>query len=438
MGESKMSQIEPISQNSVVSNDPNQTQNENPGAARYGDPRFSPRDGPQLDPPNVCETCPYTIAALEHDKCQFTVYDLIFRNLVLLLARAQGWEVKENKRDIWIKLDKMNLQLGLDSVTIYTNEPEDLSWIGKWVEDNFSAIYHDIPGLVRRVTHPLVIGQDESTIIIFDEKTKEAIDQVIDPHKKPDGVLYLKSPNAITPGLKIYCRKDTGLMRCELVSNNKTQVSSAVRMRHDLLTLLTKIGAQPGLFWDFISTYYSSVIHQEEFSNFFNAISEVKSLVEQTNDRLNAKLDEVIDRFTHHHLENERTVKREKDPDDAVLVDIDGFLQGIPEEDFTFDGVCRHLTEHFNLPDGAARFFMTAYGLWASTLFRGMILIDSVRSEIIRRFGEGAVQSESIPYYLQRLRAKGLLAEKPGYDIWFSRAGTLLCKKLNAQYQRGC
>jgi len=433
-----MSQIEAITKKNFDSNDTEQTQNQNPGAARYGDPCFSPRDTPQSDPSNVCETCPYTLAALEHDKCQFTIYDRIFRNLLLLLAPVKRWEVKENKRDTWIKLDKMNIQLGLDSVTIYTDEPGNLSWIGQWVENNFSTIYHDIPGLVRRVTHPLVIGQDESTLIIYDEKTREAIDQVIDPHKKPDGVLYLRSPNAITPGLKIYCRKDTGLMRCELVSNNKTQVSSAVFMRHELLTLLTKIAAQPGVFCDFISRYYSSVIYQKEFSNFFNAISEVKFLVEQTNDRLNSKLDEVMDRFTHQHLENEDNMEQTKDPGNGVLNEIDGFLQAIPEEDLTFDGVCKHLTEHFTLPDGAARFFMTAYGLWASTLFRGTILIDSVCSEIVKRFGEGAVQQEKIPYYLQRLRAKGLLEEKPGYDVWFSRAGTLMCKRLNTQYQRGC
>lgn len=435
-GKGKTSQLGTIPGNVSEQKREESVENQNPGAARYRDPHFPPSSVAQSCPPNACECCPFTLAQLEHDKIQFSVFDRFFRNQLLLVAKTKGWEVKERTRDIWIKLEKMHLQLGLDTVTFYTDEPGDLSWIGQWVQDHFSEIYQDISSLIRRVTDPLVIGQDENTIVIHDEKTKASIDQVIDPYKRPDGVLYLKSPNTITPGLKIYTRKDSGLMRCEIVSNNSAQMSSSIVMRHELLALLNKIASLPGLFWEFITRYYPLVVQHQEFSRLYETVAEVKSSFEQSTEKLICEMNGMMECIVQQLAVMDPKTSG-KIPVDDDLVDINGFFEANPDE-MDFEESCTRVTDFFDLPEGASRLFMVAYGMWSTTFFRGSILIDQVANEINKRFGEGMVKIDQIPWLLQSLRKRGLLVEKTGYDIWFSRSGTMLCRKLAARAERGC
>ncbi|KQC06932.1 MAG: hypothetical protein APR55_04445 [Methanolinea sp. SDB] len=392
--------------------------NRNQEPARHGDPQI--HDDQRHNRGHICELCPFAVSRVEHDMIQYPIFDITFRNLLEVKARAEGWKIKTKKRDTWIYQGALTFQLGHDTTIIYCSEPQDLTVIGEWVKHHFSPIVLDIDSLVYKVTHPSSISRDETTIEVTTESLKKVINSVIQPFKGRDGVLFLKSPNIITPAFKVYTRKDTQYLRCEFDARNQYQISSAYAMRHELLTILTKIPDHPGQFWEYLTKYYSLALCKKDFDDICSRLNDTLILLEDA-----ARDIKIISKKLPSLGKNELL-----DHETVIASQIREFFKQDLDHDEDLDDLCPRVATFFAMPEKAILVLLTAAGIWKGKSYRRSVFPEEIHKHLIHRYGECFIGIDEIGKNIEILKEKGFFREHPDLEVYFSPTGTRFVKRL--------
>ena len=356
---------------------------------RYGDRTFQAR--PEEE--RVCRTCPLTFASFERDAIQYVIIDSEFANLLMEHAEQKHWERRECDRSAYIYLPHLTFQVGGDTVTIYSDEPGDLEWIAGFVEEEFAADHPDIPALLNHIRRPENLSRDELTVVVNDTNIIGAFMETLEVHMS-NGVFYIRSPNRSTPSFKVYLSGDT--LRLEFDARNRFQAVSALSMRHELMDMLTDIGNSPGLFYEFLKSYYNPAVQP--------IIIELG-----------------LDRFLRDALEGFTEKKPAPDPVHESVSQVAARL----EDGMAGEEISALIAEEFGLSGEVADVYLAAWSVWVRRRFKGQVLIEDVEG-LLEQVG---VQVD-VPVALQSLIEAGLMKDDPGLEICFSREGVRLGRKI--------
>jgi len=331
-----------------------------------------------------------------------------------------GW----GARAIYLYLPHLTLQLGADSVTFYSDEPEELDWIAAWVRTHFADCHPDIDALVARIRRPEHLARDELTVVIEDAGIIDAIVGTIGMQMKKN-VMYLKAPNTTTPGFKTYLHE--GTLRCEFDARNQVQAISALAMRQRLLTILPSVRNHPWLFWEFLTDYYNPYMHPIIIDTGMNEVL--------------AQVQAMGETMARAFLEGVRELAagdRRPAPagTDAAVEKVNQLIDAIPAADvWDLDAVVDQFTGTFGCDRTATLVLLAAWGTWAHRRFRGQVLKEDVLARLSRSDVAVDVGSGAFDRALVTLTEIDLLEPDAYLDVRFSKAGIRLGKKLLARWE---
>ena len=393
----------------------NNCSNLNPEQLRYSDQPFTAQNTPEFENGELCESCPFKYAKFERDAIQYVVFDPIFRNLLELVAPSKKWKIKTNKRDTWISLDHITFQLGKDSVVIYSDEPNNLQWIGNWVRDNFKDYDRNIEELVSKIVNPRCISRDELSLDITDPEIIQTVEDHIENYKNESGYLRFNSPNEITPALKIY-RKDK-VLRMEFICHSGFQTIAVIAMRNTLLRCLQNICKQPGSLFDFLFAYYPT----DTNSDMKSSIQKIERGVDELKQLVNLR-------------PPGRAIAKAKTGNEAKLAEkINNVVDSIDGENASIDSMSRSISETIGVTGEAAMVYLAGFQIWATSIYRKRVMFEDISSIFMKQGLHDISKLSCIRNAAKELIAVGLLNDDPELDISFSSQGTALGKKLIAK-----
>jgi len=403
-------------------------QNGDPTAARHGD-HPNPRNlGHDFQIGELCERCPLKYATLERDMIQYKIYDPHIRNVLEMIACYHGWKIERKTRDTWIDCGAMKLQLGKKTVVIYHDDPKDFTKIGEWFRKYFSPVYPNVEAIIQKVKNPLLVSRDELTLEIIDEATKKAILGIIQPYKNQQGYLFWKSPNDITPPLKIYEQKETGNLRIEFDARDDFKILSAIAMQRRLETIIPYLSEKPGKFFEFLQDFYSPALNNSVLSQIIKKIHDLMTLFqEMINDvslgllELNTQIKEMTCKFTD--------VKNRGDTSGLNHL-IDAFFSCYQGDLKDTTSIILALSNDFGITREDATTFLAAFAVWNSKMFKGQVLREEIYEFVSSNYPSFNISPEDISKSIATLNRIGFLEYHPEYEVYFSKPGIRLCKKL--------
>lgn len=370
---------------------------------------------------HACSSCPLQVCELEHDALQFGVQDRAWARVLPEIARCRGWERRQNPHTkVWTIYPNtprpLTLQVGRDSVTIYSSEP-DHDWVIEWVGLVFAAIHPNPAFLLHKLQHP-EIYRDEQTIVISDINVIMAIRNIIAPYIDPrNRVYYLPAPNGLTPGLKIYERD--GTMRVEFDARDEQRARAALVMRQEFLLLACDIAKTPGLYLEWETKHYgprsAPVTITVDNDAVAEAITTLGKLMDQKIEVVQEQLRAVLTEYI--------TTKTEEESED--LKDLIALVESMP--DFELERVVQALTAFTGSQD-AAYVYLAAFALWTESFYRGSVLKEDIAERL--RKAKTPIPLSRIADAIDLLTRKHLLTTHPDRDINFSKPGIRLGKKL--------
>jgi hypothetical protein len=351
------------------------------------------------------------------------IVDQVFRDLLEQKAREEKWKTAEKHGTRWIYLKHLTLQLGYDSVTFYSDEPEDLDWVAKWVRKNFAATYPDINSLATRVRRPAELTKTELTIVVTDRKTIDAMMDHISLRMQKTGVYYLSSPNPNIPGFKAYMHNET--LRCEFDGGGPVKPIAALAMRQRLFSILPLIADSPGLFLEFLTDYYSPTAHPIIIDTGVDGIlKQFTSFAETLTDKFTAAM---------HEFTKARTVQaRLPDPspeEEARIAEINAAIEAF--QGFEIDEVLKAFKRTLKLDEKATTVYLAAWSAWASRQFKGRVLKEDIASVLLR--AGSPLEAPDIAVALDRLITAGLMQKDARLEVKFSPGGIAMARKLMAK-----
>ena len=384
---------------------------------RYGDRPFAPQMHDESEKEGHCEFCPYKYGNFERDAIQYVVIDPIFRNLIELLGQAGKLRIKKNKRDAWIHEEHLTLQLGRDSVIIYSDEPYDLKWIGEWVREHFQDYYQNIDELITKVVNPRCISRDELSIDLTDSQIIQTTEEQIAHYKNKNGYLRFNSPNDITPGLKIYRKGE--VLRIEFICTNGFQSTSVIAIRNELLYCLHKICKHPGSLFDFLHSYYP----RDTNSDLKHKMNSIERDLHELKQAVNTQFSQPV----------KATPKGNTRNSGEHLKKIYRLIENIEEDQAPMESLSMLISKEFAVSEPAGLVFLSGFGSWMGKKFKNRVLFEDVSGELIRS-GHFEISSvEQIKSAVQELIRAGLLKDDPNLEISFTTMGTILGKKIRAR-----
>lgn len=366
---------------------------------------------------HTCRNCPLTVCDLEHDAIQFGIIDTWTADHLPKLAAAKRWDRRQNPHTgVWTiyppALHPLTLQIGPDSITVYSSEPGDTNWIIAWFGLQIGPQHPHPEQLAHKLRHP-EIYRDEQTIVVRDHATIEAIRSVSAPYADPQSrVVYIESPNTTTPALKIYERD--GTMRIEFDARDETRARAALVMRQEILQLLPQIALHPGLYLQWRARYYNPItqpviINLEQDS----VVAALKTL----NETLTCRFEEIEAKISNIPTQTELQ---------ALIDEIDQL------SDFELAKVISLITRYLGSRD-AAYVFLSAWALWAQSRYHRSIIAEDVAEHL--RALKTPISLSRIADALDVLTTRQLIKLTPEHTIRFTRAAITIGKKLMAREQ---
>jgi len=374
---------------------------------------------PECD--HACSSCPLQVCDLEHDALQFGVQDRAWARVLPEIARSRGWERRQNPHTkVWTIYPNtprpLTLQVGRDSVTIYSSEP-DHDWVIEWVGLVFAAIHPNPEFLLHKLQHP-EIYRDEQTIVISDINVIMAIRNNIAPYIDPrNRVYYLPAPNGLTPGLKIYERD--GTMRVEFDARDEQRARAALVMRQEFLLLACDIAKTPGMYLEWETKHYGPRTSPVTITVDNDAVAEAIT----TLGKLMDKKMEVVQEQLRTVLTDYITTKTEEESED--LKDLIALVESMP--DFELEQVVKALTAFTGSQD-AAYVYLAAFAIWTESFYHGSVLKEDIAERL--RKAKTPIALPRIADAIELLTKKHLLTAHPERDVNFSKPGIRLGKKL--------
>ncbi len=379
------------------------------------DPQFHQQNGPGDYHCNDSGTplCPLSYAEFERDMIQFVLLDKKFRDLLITRASTDDWETRHIRGLIWIyPVAHLVLQVGQHTVTFYSDEPKDLSWIAAWARETFATDYGDIDSLVARIKHPENLSSEELTVVIKHQATIAGVRSQVQMYQH-HGVYSLPSPNENTPGLKIY--EFNGTMRVEFIIHGNTQGIAAVNMRAQLINIMPRIHHTHGVFWEFIQKYYSHALHPTMVDvgghDFLQALEHISGQFTST---LNKLADRIPAAPTQEHLK---------------LMELKAAIEAL--ESSELGDIIRTFRDILNVEEAPTKVFLAAWTVWAKRNFKGRVIKADVASLLLR--ANEPLSATDIADAIAQLKAARLLQEDERLEICFSPEGAEMARILMAK-----
>jgi len=393
--------------------------------------RVSPSIPPLCDAgPDGCadrgtQLCPLSYAEFERDMIQFVLVDAKFR--ALILSKSDQWKTRKTHlgHQVWIyPVPHLTLQVGQrDTVTFYSDEPMDLTWIADWARKTCAGEYEDIESLVSRIKYPANLSAEELTVVIRHQGTIAGIRSQVQMYER-HGVYTLPAPNENTPGLKIY--ESNGTMRVEFVVHGNAQAITALNMRSALMNNLPRIHQTHGVFWEFIQKYYSHALHPTMVDvgghDFLQALNAVQTTSMSA-------LQQISQEFTCTIREMTKNIPKAPTAEDLALKDLKAAIEALETGELA--DIIRTFREMLNVEEAPTKVFLAAWTVWAKRNFKGRVIKADVASLLLR--ANDPVPAADIADALVRLRQVGLLQQDERLEICFSPEGAELARILTAK-----
>jgi hypothetical protein len=372
-----------------------------------------------------CRSCPLSFGGPERDTIQYVIVDQVFRDLIERKAKEERWKTDTKRGTVWVRLKHLTLQLGYDSVTFYSDEPEDLDWVATWVKKNFAGTYPDITSLAARVRRPEELTKTELTVVVTDRPTIDAMMDHISLRMQKTGVYYLSSPNPNIPGFKAYMHD--GTLRCEFDGGGPVKPIAALAMRQRLFSILPMIAGSPGLFVEFLTDYYSPAVHPIIIDTGVDGIlKQFTSFAETLTDKFTTAM---------HEFTRARTVQAQlpviSPEEEAKIAEINAAIEAF--QGFEIDEVLKAFRRTLKLDERATSVYLAAWSAWASRQFKGRVLKEDIASVLLR--AGKPLEVAEIAVAIDRLITVGLMQQDPRLEVKFSPGGVALARKLMAKQE---
>lgn len=363
------------------------------------------------------ENPPYKFGFLEVDAVQYVIVDEKFRDSILEKAIEENWPSKKSHGLVRIRLPHLTFQVGSKTITIYSDAPDKIANIERWIRETFSKYYGDaIEGLVRKITHPTDLAKAELTINVTDKTAIATILNILGPFPEKN-YHYIQSPNHLIPGFKAYLKE--GTLRCEFDGGGPVKPFNSIYLQDEFFSILPSVVTGSQRVEQFFKDYYN--IPQAVDTDPSNIACEISNMVTTEVKRQLAEMD-----IQPKRAESRRDSLNEDSAFIKVLQDISLL------DSFSIEEIQLIFHKHLNLPAPATDTFLAGFHCWHKKKFRAVVLVEEIIKVLTY---QGKMMTAKEIYDMRALLiTTGLFRRDPEIEICFSAVGTTIAKKLATKY----